>query len=58
MHAKIKMCQYFIVIKPRKFDTMNIKCFTVKKKIRSTEVDWYTAVKALLILDLRFSKYI
>ena len=29
MNAKIKMRQYVIFIKPRKFDTANIKCFTV-----------------------------
>ena len=27
--AKINLCQYVIFIKPRNFDTANIKCFTV-----------------------------
>ena len=29
MTAKIKILQYVIFIEPRKFDTANIKCFTV-----------------------------
>ena len=38
MNAKIKMCQHVIFIKPQKFDTANMKCFTVVK-IHKTDFD-------------------
>ena len=35
-NAKIKMRQYAIYSKPRKFDTANMKCFTVLLQMRMT----------------------
>ena len=46
MNAKFKMCQHVIFIKRRKFDTTNIKCFTVPVSLLLVK-DWIKKITVL-----------